>query len=212
MTSPQMAWLEEDLSAVDRSVTPWVMVMSHFPMYHTSLDTNADTSAEWYTSARAEFAETGHEFLACDAVEDAQQQQCTTVRDHVGQMQAVLDPIFAKHGVDFYNAGHVHDYTVNWPMNNGNMTGQKDYTDPKGTIHICEGNGGVPSAALHSGAVPCKADYCRIHMMDPAYGRWVVHNASVVEYQHVPNDPAHTMNSETWFVHTKSHGPFALAL
>merc|ERR1711998_742089 len=62
MEKEQVAWLEKDLSAVDRSVTPWVMVMSHFPLYHTALETNADTSAAWYTSARAEFAETGHEF------------------------------------------------------------------------------------------------------------------------------------------------------
>ena len=37
----QIAWLKQDLAAVDRKVTPWVMVMSHFPLYHTSLDANA---------------------------------------------------------------------------------------------------------------------------------------------------------------------------
>ena len=28
----QMEWLKKDLAAVDRSKTPWVVAMSHFPM------------------------------------------------------------------------------------------------------------------------------------------------------------------------------------
>lgn len=31
--SPQFAWLEQDLKAVDRAVTPWLIVASHRPMY-----------------------------------------------------------------------------------------------------------------------------------------------------------------------------------
>ena len=28
----QLAWLEKDLAAVDRSKTPWVVATSHFPL------------------------------------------------------------------------------------------------------------------------------------------------------------------------------------
>jgi acid phosphatase type 7 len=31
--SDQYAWLEQDLSAVDRAVTPWLVVAAHRPMY-----------------------------------------------------------------------------------------------------------------------------------------------------------------------------------
>jgi hypothetical protein len=39
-TSPQYTWIEKDLSSVDRSVTPWVIVGSHREMY-TSEDNSA---------------------------------------------------------------------------------------------------------------------------------------------------------------------------
>ena len=31
----QLAWLEKDLAAVNRSKTPWVIATSHFPLYCT---------------------------------------------------------------------------------------------------------------------------------------------------------------------------------
>ena len=34
--SPQYEWLVRDLEAVDRNVTPWVFVTSHFPLYHAT--------------------------------------------------------------------------------------------------------------------------------------------------------------------------------
>jgi hypothetical protein len=37
-TSPQYAWLEEDLRLVNRSRTPWVIVGSHRPMYTSETD------------------------------------------------------------------------------------------------------------------------------------------------------------------------------
>ena len=31
----QLAWLKQDLAAVNRTQTPWVIAFSHFPMYVT---------------------------------------------------------------------------------------------------------------------------------------------------------------------------------
>lgn len=33
--SAQFKWLAKDLAAVDRTVTPWVVVMMHPPLYNT---------------------------------------------------------------------------------------------------------------------------------------------------------------------------------
>jgi hypothetical protein len=41
-TSPQYAWLEQDLRSVDRSRTPWVIVGSHRPMYASETDEPLD--------------------------------------------------------------------------------------------------------------------------------------------------------------------------
>lgn len=39
--APQRAWLERDLAAVDRAVTPWLVVAMHRPMY------NARDDSDW---------------------------------------------------------------------------------------------------------------------------------------------------------------------
>ena len=41
-TSPQYAWLEKDLSSVNRSRTPWLIVGSHRPMYASETDEPED--------------------------------------------------------------------------------------------------------------------------------------------------------------------------
>lgn len=242
----QIAWLKKDLAAVDRKVTPWVMVMSHFPFFHTTLEENSEMSADWYVSPEAEtyVGQNARKFKPCE-----NGRSCRTVREHVSAVRDVLVPIFYDFGVDFCecsaalrrlppafplsifngssalgwlsdNAGHVHDYTVNWPLDNNSAVTQRNYSNPRGTIHICEGNGGVPAGGYtcggsnHSGhnkscETPCVADYCRIHRFDPAYGRWFTDNASVLVYQHVPNDPAHfATGMETWHVTQTMHGPF----
>merc|ERR1712100_349708 len=38
---PQLEWLEEDLESVDRSKTPWVVVMGHYPLYCSSITLGA---------------------------------------------------------------------------------------------------------------------------------------------------------------------------
>ena len=141
----QIAWLKKDLAAVDRAVTPWVMVMSHYPFYHTTLEENAEMSADWYVSQEAEtfVGQNARKFKPC-----ANGNSCRTVGEHVSAVRDVLMPIFYDYGVDFYNAGHVHDYTVNWPLDNTSTVTQRNYSNPRGTIHICEGNGGVPTGCL----------------------------------------------------------------
>ena len=51
-------------------------------------------------------------------------------------------------------------YGVTWPMLGGNAT-QKDYNNPKGTVYITEGNGGVLGApGKHAFTYP-KTDWMR---------------------------------------------------
>jgi hypothetical protein len=46
----QLAWLEKDLTAVNanRGKTPWIMVMSHFPIYHSTVNAHLDYSLAHY--------------------------------------------------------------------------------------------------------------------------------------------------------------------
>jgi hypothetical protein len=96
----------------------------------------------------------------------------------------------------------VHSYSVSWPLRNGQVVNNtRSYDDPQGTVHILEGNGGVPSQNGGMGGVPgppsnavgeCRgmapeSSPFRICGKGGAYGRLIAHNASVLEYEHVEN-------------------------
>jgi len=57
--SPQYQWLVQDLNAVDRSVTPWLVLAGHRPMY-TSEDYQADYTVSVYMQAA--FEDVIHQF------------------------------------------------------------------------------------------------------------------------------------------------------
>ena len=45
-TSLQYKWLSRDLAAVDRSVTPWLIVMMHAPWYNSNIGHRGEVAAE----------------------------------------------------------------------------------------------------------------------------------------------------------------------
>lgn len=51
----QVAWLEADLAKANanRAAVPWVMVMSHFPIYHSLVATHGSSSARHYRGSYA---------------------------------------------------------------------------------------------------------------------------------------------------------------
>lgn len=72
-----------------------------------------------------EYATSGHEFQPCD------EEDCFTVGQWREQMASSLLPVLQSHGVDIYNAGHVHDYETTWPICGNGTPCQKNYTNPK---------------------------------------------------------------------------------
>lgn len=55
--SEQMAFLQADLAAVDRSITPWIIVYGHRPMYSSSSNANGFDLADgpWWPEVEAVF-------------------------------------------------------------------------------------------------------------------------------------------------------------
>jgi hypothetical protein len=211
----QLDWLDRDLSAVDRTHTPWIIVSSHFPLHHATVDVNPMASAAYYNGDEPErYATSGHEFFPakCDA------QGCEeTVGDFQAQNNAALEPLLLKHGVDIYAAGHVHDYCSTYPICKGGVlckdakgNEQTNFLNPKGTVHFTEGNGGVPGVKGSSGLAECKTsgpDWCRRHGTGGAYGRITAFNATHLQYEHVQNNGG--VVSDTWTIVQNSHGPFS---
>lgn len=59
--SPQFRWLAADLAAVNRSVTPWLVLMGHRPMYHDdTIDANLQQFEELLFENRVDLCLWGH--------------------------------------------------------------------------------------------------------------------------------------------------------
>tara|TARA_B110000208_G_C11544879_1_gene349408 strand:- start:239 stop:628 length:390 start_codon:yes stop_codon:yes gene_type:complete len=123
-----------------------------------------------------------------------------------------LEPLLDKYDVDLYIAGHVHSYSVSWPIQNGAVT-KKSLVDPEGVVHVLEGQGGVPNKGADSPNWINTLKNCsggsnnnfRICGTGGAYGRLLTSNASVLVYEHVENPTG--IVSDRWAItRTKAKG------
>ena len=103
--APQLAWFAEDMAAVDRTVTPWLLVAMHRPMFNSQpnynvMQTLRDAWHGVFVQHRVDFVYTGHAHYydrSC-AVDDANGTRCSTTRDRPlyicdGSAGAEFDPI-----------------------------------------------------------------------------------------------------------------------
>jgi hypothetical protein len=106
----QLAWLKEDLAKVDRSKTPWVVAMSHFPLYLSqkplegALAEKPLSQQPWYVSEECEYEGHAHN---CTGGPDWTPPELNTSANTALED---LEPVFYEYGVDIYWAGHIHLY------------------------------------------------------------------------------------------------------
>jgi hypothetical protein len=133
---------------------------------------------------------------------------CETVKDVVEASIDSLGALLDKYHVDIYAAGHVHSYSVTWPIYGGEVA-NKSYVNPNGTVHVVEGNGGVPGTHRRPASVknctrdspqepPSPLGVFRMCGDGMNYGRLVTTNASVLTYEHVDN--ANGLVTDTWSI------------
>jgi hypothetical protein len=223
----QLAWLEADLARVNqnRSKTPWIMVMSHFPLFHTQTAANANMSAAHYIGDErmGEYAVDGTEMKFEPCPTGGENAKCQTVAQFQEALGNALQPLFRKHGVDVYNAGHVHSYENTWPLcdfltgalcRDSNGTELKTFQEPRGTVHITEGNGGVPGVPATFGVQPCNQsrhastriwEGCRVIGSGGAYGR-IIATPTTLTYNRIANNGGSVTDS--WTMTQHNHGPF----
>jgi hypothetical protein len=64
--TPQFTWLTADLAAIDRSVTPWVIAITHAPWYNSNKDHQGDGDGmkaameSLFVAAKVAFVASGH--------------------------------------------------------------------------------------------------------------------------------------------------------
>jgi hypothetical protein len=225
----QLAWLDDDLDRANqnRANTPWIMVMSHFPLFHTQTMAHANMSAAHYfgDERMGKYAVDGNQmkFEACPQQGGSgggASPACQTVGEFQAQRANALQPLFRKYGVDVYNAGHVHSYENTWPLcdfltgalcRDSSGTELKTFDEPRGTVHITEGNGGVPGVPASFGVGPCTGrgvegmPGCRLLGTGGAYGR-ITATPTSLKYDRIANNGGSV--TDTWTITQHNHGPF----
>jgi hypothetical protein len=176
---PEMfAFVEADLKAVDRSVTPWIISMAHQPMYCSPNDDKDD----------------------CHSL-------VSLMRDGIlGQFG--FEELINRFGVEMHFGAHEHSYERNYPVYqyewDSALTGQAAYIDFNKTVHIISGAAGCPENTdpWQNTSNPFSA----YRIADYGYGRLHVMNATHMYWEYQDDEQGQILDS-IWLVkHT--HGPF----
>jgi hypothetical protein len=148
----------------------------------------------------------GTEFMTC--AQAGEPDGCPTVGQMVDASSSATQALFNKYGVDVYDAGHSHQYAVTWPMLNSAAT-QLNYSNPRGTVYLTEGNGGVPNTgpAGTVGKAPPTPTWGRSHGTGGAYGIFTTSTSHTLTYEHVCNTCSNGTGKvmETWALTEATH-------
>ena len=166
----QYAFIEQDLKLVDRTVTPWIVLMGHRPMYCSSaLAYTTNSHLGWPKQTENMESGTppppryGHGFQALGVdppVWEGQKRGENSVQevpscgiddlirngmwksDGSGDRLYAMEPLMSKYHVNVYLTGHEHNYERTYPLMNGSYV--KSYLKPLGkTVHVLTGAGGA---------------------------------------------------------------------
>jgi hypothetical protein len=196
------------------------MVMSHFPLFHTQTAAHANMSAAHYVGDErmGDFAVDGTQmqFEPCPHQPATGAGTCQTVGEFQAALAESLQPLFRKYGVDLYNAGHVHSYESTWPLcdfltgtlcKSSDGTALQSFDEPRGTVHITEGNGGVPGVPAAYSVSKCRRGWtgCRLVGSGGAYGR-ITATPTTLTYRRIANNGGNVTDS--WTITQHNHGPF----
>ena len=109
-----------------------MIVTSHYPI-HLATDYShgmaANSSAKWWNSEKAEHlsgrrvGDNHLEWRTCSANQEAA--DCATVAEQLAKAASPLEPLFAKFGVDIYDAGATKASRLSAPSD-GSARGQGD--------------------------------------------------------------------------------------
>ena len=199
----QLDWLQKDLEYANnnRKNVPWIIVMSHYPLYCTGCINNL-ISSDWFSGELSEYLSyppNKTNTLEYNSFLDRKKQyqnllknelKCYdekknfySVKDRDQSSIEDLEPIFDKYNVDLYLAGHMHYYESLYPSRNYKKT-QNNFTNPQSTVYITSGNGGPPSIdSFNNGTIFST----RKQSKEFSYGRVYAYNNSHLKFQQIIN-------------------------
>ena len=224
----QLAWFEADLkmATTNRANVPWIVAVSHFPVFCTGCAGNGVDASAYYASTDAE--RFGNANATAAAAFEARVRSGADGADggRLGKLTSMgasndlvadIAPLLQRYGVDIFMAGHWHYYESLWPGTRGSESCQaclepvqKDFIDPKGTVHITSGNGGPPG--LDSFREHCPGEDCgriaatRLQSLAFGYGRLVAYNATTLEWTQFNSSNSKIVDN--FVIQQAAHGPF----
>ena len=140
----QLDWLKRDLAAanLNRAAVPWIVAMSHFPLYCSNCPKPGHEPGAWWNSEECEFE--GHSPGCRGTSRGPGAPAAGPAGPTAADMVPDFEPIFMEYGVDVYSSGHIHDYEFIYPVYN-NTPVQTNFVNPRAPVHLVTGNGGPPS-------------------------------------------------------------------
>lgn len=186
----QNAWLARDLAAASapqaRAAVPWIIVLTHVPLY-CSADA-ADASAEAadvpaFSAAPADCASNGAGVSAAIR------------RDWEG--------LLMRAGVDLVASGHIHAYQSLYPTGPDGAVPKQSFDSPEAPVYLLTGAAGPPGVPDTFPAIPGPAS--RKTLSAWSYGRLTVWNATALSYTHLWNNGT---VFDQWTITAPTHGPF----
>lgn len=181
---PQMyAWLEADLAAVDRSVTPWIITGEHRPIYCSANDDNDE----------------------CHTVSNF-------IRAGIAGQYGVEELLY-RYGVEVNFAAHEHSYERNYPVYNytwnASLPADQQYIDFDRTVHILTGAAGCPENEDPWQPANASNPFSAVRINDYGYGYLRILNATHLVWEYRDDETGAILDSVTLVKH--SHGPFDAA-
>ena len=214
LAQPQWDWLDAQLARVDRSETPWLLLVPHRAMYCTkTTDPECNSEAE---SLRYGLLDTffGLEELivkyGVDMVFAGQQVHPKHSHPHVISNSANISNSLTNRRA---SGDHIsppllstHHYEATWPVVKG-VTQQTNYVDPRAAIHVQSGIAGTGPGGDPFDVPQEPWERFRDMSFSPSYGRITFHNATHLSYWQLFAQNRSVLDSMV--VVQRNHGPFA---
>jgi len=169
------AWLDRDLASVNRTKTPWIVLISHRQAYCVK---NNDT--ECNQEARCVRYGVPAEALALGI--NIYDGWAPRPLDGKEDNQYGLEELCHKHKVDIQFGGHTHHYERSWPVYRGQVQ-QRHYRNANATVYV---QGGVSGISPDSFELPM-ADFeaFRDETLAESWGKLSAWNATHLTWRQV---------------------------
>eukprot|EP00756_Hemistasia_phaeocysticola_P023628 Hpha_TRINITY_DN15904_c0_g2::TRINITY_DN15904_c0_g2_i2::g.74114::m.74114 len=210
--SAQLEWLRKDLTLANanRDKVPWVIALSHFPLYCSGChganymplyygSDAAETSGNVNATAAKLWSEKPSNLAKAERWRGDGKPPPGALGGSADVTIKEFEPLFDEFALDLYIAGHWHYYESLWPTKTGSSkcpscgeATQKSFDSPNSTIHVTTGNGGPPGKDTFcedgAGAADCNSiPATRKQTNEYSYGRLTAWNATHLTFQQIFN-------------------------